>query len=467
MLAPHSMFPAAQAAVSGVNQSTAAQAGTAGAEFSAQAGLPGLNSFSAVLKEQMEGTQGKENSETASLLALSGDAALNDGIAALVAALMSPTQKTVSLPEAGESPLSHERPARLGTADVTTIRGMDASLQAGAANESLTAGFLQAVAPAVAQTVAKPSISQGGPGLPASGGLSSEHVIRRPEDTLVSSAAAPALTALPGGLSALRPGAATEGTARREGDFPLQPTMNPGLPASPSETAVANVAGLRTGTDFTAPTSAAEISARPAGFAPVSALAGEAQNAAPFSEALTSAQAQASLAQGLTGATEARFAAPHSASLPQTRIDTPLNHPGWDHELGDKLVWAVGRHEQKAELVITPPQLGRVEVSLQQQGEQTHAVFVAANPAVREALENALPRLREMFAEAGLSLGQASVGSGSGNSDFRQSFADSGNREDSSSYSRAETQDSGGNMSRQTGPVAWVRQGRGMVDVFA
>ena len=37
------------------------------------------------------------------------------------------------------------------------------------------------------------------------------------------------------------------------------------------------------------------------------------------------------------------------------------------------------------------------------------AAFVSANAEVRDALESALPRLREMFASAGIALGQTSV----------------------------------------------------------
>lgn len=149
------------------------------------------------------------------------------------------------------------------------------------------------------------------------------------------------------------------------------------------------------------------------------------------------------------------------------KVDTPVGNNGWDHEVGDKLVWMVGRQEQRAELVLNPPQLGRVEVSLNMTGDQTNATFVAANPAVREALESALPRLREMFADAGLSLGQAQVGADSGSNAANQSFDNRGNGDNSSRFSGALDGASDGNMMRLTGTSQWVRQGRGLVDVFA
>jgi flagellar hook-length control protein FliK len=65
---------------------------------------------------------------------------------------------------------------------------------------------------------------------------------------------------------------------------------------------------------------------------------------------------------------------------------------------------------QQAELRMTPANLGPVEVRLQVQNEQASVTFLAPHSATREALEQALPKLREQFSEAGLELGQAEVG---------------------------------------------------------
>ncbi|MBI3525155.1 MAG: flagellar hook-length control protein FliK [Betaproteobacteria bacterium] len=149
-------------------------------------------------------------------------------------------------------------------------------------------------------------------------------------------------------------------------------------------------------------------------------------------------------------------------------IQTPVGANGWDGEVGDKLVWMVGRQQQRAELVLNPPQLGRVEVSLSMHGDQTSAMFVSTNPAVRDALEAALPRLREMLADAGINLGQAQVGADTGSNNAANQSA--GNRENRDNSGR----DSSGNNFAQAGeplrPVVatqWLKQANGMVDVFA
>ena len=152
--------------------------------------------------------------------------------------------------------------------------------------------------------------------------------------------------------------------------------------------------------------------------------------------------------------------ASHTAS--PLEVKTPVGARGWDGDVGDKLVWMVNRQEQRAELVLNPPQLGRVEVSLSMNGDQTTAQFVSSNPVVREALEAALPRLREMFADAGMSLGQAQVGADSSNNASNQE-----NRGNSKLFSNANDSSISGNILRQTGNNQWLGQGSGLVNVFA
>lgn len=90
----------------------------------------------------------------------------------------------------------------------------------------------------------------------------------------------------------------------------------------------------------------------------------------------------------------------------------PADAERWASETTQRLVWVAGRGETKAELQLTPPSLGKLEVSLQLNNDQLTAHFVAASQAARDALEHALPQLREQLAQSGLSLGQTSVSTG-------------------------------------------------------
>ncbi|MCB1926990.1 MAG: flagellar hook-length control protein FliK [Rhodocyclaceae bacterium] len=105
-----------------------------------------------------------------------------------------------------------------------------------------------------------------------------------------------------------------------------------------------------------------------------------------------------------------RQASTLSAPTPTAFVSTPAGHPGFADDVGQRVLLFAGRGESKAELILTPPNLGRVEVSLTISAEQATAQFVANSQSARDALEQAMPRLREMLADAGIQLGQSSVG---------------------------------------------------------
>jgi flagellar hook-length control protein FliK len=174
------------------------------------------------------------------------------------------------------------------------------------------------------------------------------------------------------------------------------------------------------------------------------------------------AAAQASASASVHAENTTKLAAATSNGAPALVVNTPLGNTGWTSEVGDKVMWMLGRQEQRVELVLNPPQLGRVEVSLSLNGDQATAQFLSANPVVREALENAMPRLREMLADGGITLGQTHVGSDSSgqaanqreNGDNRPGFG-SGN-------TMLELPIRAGGAANQ-----WLERGRGLVDVFA
>lgn len=100
---------------------------------------------------------------------------------------------------------------------------------------------------------------------------------------------------------------------------------------------------------------------------------------------------------------------PTPASLPQFTIPPAAGQRAWAEEVGNRVMWMLGRAESRAELILTPPHLGKVEVSIHLNGDQSTAQFLASSQSAREALEQAMPRLRELLAQAGISLGEASV----------------------------------------------------------
>jgi flagellar hook-length control protein FliK len=161
-----------------------------------------------------------------------------------------------------------------------------------------------------------------------------------------------------------------------------------------------------------------------------SALAGkgEGQPAPDLHAAFGKAVAEAASQRPVTvqAATQADAAAPATAlatlqaatqavHTPTTHVDklTPaVGTPAWDQALGQKIVWMAQGGEQSASLTMNPPDLGPMQVVLSVSNNQATVDFMAAQPEVRQALEAALPRLREMMGESGIQLGQANVSAG-------------------------------------------------------
>ena len=69
----------------------------------------------------------------------------------------------------------------------------------------------------------------------------------------------------------------------------------------------------------------------------------------------------------------------------------------------------VTQQNQVAELHLSPPDLGPLDVVLKINGNQATALFTSPHSAVRDAVENALPKLREILADNGIMLGNATV----------------------------------------------------------
>lgn len=94
------------------------------------------------------------------------------------------------------------------------------------------------------------------------------------------------------------------------------------------------------------------------------------------------------------------------------KLTPAVGSPAWDQALGQKIVWMAKGGEQTALLTMNPADLGPMQVVLSVTNDQATVSFSAAQPEVRQALENALPRLQEMMKESGIQLGQANVNAG-------------------------------------------------------
>lgn len=143
-------------------------------------------------------------------------------------------------------------------------------------------------------------------------------------------------------------------------------------------------------------------------------------------------------------------------------IGVPVNDPRWAQQMGERVVWLARGDVQSAQINITPPQMGPIQINISLNGDQMSAHFVAANAEVRQALDEAMPRLREMLSGAGINLGQANVGSQTPQQ--QQSPAQFGETPRSIGEDAILSADKHMDSSIISQPVL---RGRGLVDLFA
>jgi len=95
--------------------------------------------------------------------------------------------------------------------------------------------------------------------------------------------------------------------------------------------------------------------------------------------------------------------------IPGGELKSPVGSAAWNDELGATLTWMTHQGLESGSLRVAPEHLGPVEVQITVQNGDASVWFGASHPDTRAALEQALPRLREMFASQGLTLTDSGV----------------------------------------------------------
>ena len=170
-------------------------------------------------------------------------------------------------------------------------------------------------------------------------------------------------------------------------------------------------------------------------------------------------------AANLANATTA--AAPGNTTPSQQSIYSALGSSGWANEFSQRISWmSTGQNNQIAELHLNPPDLGPLNVVLKMSDNQATVAFTSPHSAVRDAVENAMPKLREILADNGITLGNTTV------SDQPQRDGNS------AAFTGQQSQQQGGRWTTQPSaqaeisaqpvlPRKGVQRHDGMVDTFA
>jgi flagellar hook-length control protein FliK len=113
----------------------------------------------------------------------------------------------------------------------------------------------------------------------------------------------------------------------------------------------------------------------------------------------------------ISAATNAADLRPVSPTPMQSHIPQSVHSNEWNQALGNKIIWMAQDGIQTAKLDLNPPDLGPLQIVLNISNENIDARFVSSHMEVRTAVEAAMPKLKEMMENTGLSLSGFNVSS--------------------------------------------------------
>lgn len=145
---------------------------------------------------------------------------------------------------------------------------------------------------------------------------------------------------------------------------------------------------------------------------------------------------------------------------PTQAIALPVSDPAWGEQVGERILLMANNKFQSAEIRLTPAELGPLRVRVSMDDGMVSVSFHAPHATTREAVEQALPRLREMFAENGITLDQAAVGEQGTQPNERET--------QQASHSPGDSVDPGAQEGDESLPSSHASKvSRGLVDTFA
>ena len=86
-----------------------------------------------------------------------------------------------------------------------------------------------------------------------------------------------------------------------------------------------------------------------------------------------------------------------------------IHKPEGLQQLHEKIRWMVNARNSMAEIRLDPPELGSMQVRVNMSGDAASVSFVVQSQHAKDALTDAMPRLKEMLADQGIALGESEV----------------------------------------------------------
>jgi hypothetical protein len=126
---------------------------------------------------------------------------------------------------------------------------------------------------------------------------------------------------------------------------------------------------------------------------------------------------------GLQGVSPSSGAALGSGVVDLPRLELHPRSQAWADAFGQRIQIMAGQQIQQARIQLRPAHLGPIEVRIAIENDQAKVQFQAPHALTRDAIEGAIPRLRELLSEQQLNLASVDVSGG------RHSRADAGGQD--------------------------------------
>jgi flagellar hook-length control protein FliK len=108
----------------------------------------------------------------------------------------------------------------------------------------------------------------------------------------------------------------------------------------------------------------------------------------------------------LTGQQASSLAA-IKAEVQQTPVH--INKEASADQMAEKVNMMMSKNLKNIDIRLDPPELGKMQIRMNMNGDMTTVHFTVANQHARDAVEQSMPRLREMLSQQGVQLGETAV----------------------------------------------------------
>lgn len=127
------------------------------------------------------------------------------------------------------------------------------------------------------------------------------------------------------------------------------------------------------------------------------------------------------LAAGLQNNLVSNTSTPAQTQMQSLNIPVQVSDEGWGDQFNQHIVWLGQQNIKSAQIKLNPPELGPLDITIKIDKQSADLTIQSHSLQVKDALDQALPRLREMMTAQGLNLGEVNIDARSRQQDQQQS----------------------------------------------